>query len=76
MMPISEIHVGDQFENPMLFPNGCTFVVVDINLDEKMVKVQAIDRNANVINQPFYKKNRDRMFSESWRVFNMANRNA
>jgi len=71
MLPITEINIGDQFENPLLRPSGLTFVVIDINKSEKMVKVQAIDQNANLIREPFWKKNTDKMFSENWRVFNI-----
>lgn len=72
MMPISEINVGDQFENPLLRPYGLTFIVVDINKEEKMVKVQAFDnKKAQNYGDPFWKKNTDRMFSEHWRLFNM-----
>jgi len=69
MLPITEIHVGDQYENPFLRPNGLTFVVLEVNKDEKMIKVQAINQYAQEIGKAFWKKNTDRMFSENWRVF-------
>ena len=72
MLPITEINVGDQFENPFLRPSGLTYVVIDINKSEKMAKIQAMDRKSlKNIREPFWKKNTDRMFSESWRVFNI-----
>jgi hypothetical protein len=70
MMPISEIHVGDVYRNPM-YKNGLEFVVVDINHEEKMIEVQPVSsqsREVESIGKPFWKSNRDRMFSESWRV--------
>jgi hypothetical protein len=70
MMPISEIHVGDVYRNPM-YKNGLEFVVVDIDYEEKMIKVQPVSsqsRDVEFIGMPFWKSNRDRMFSESWRV--------
>lgn len=69
MMPISEIHVGDQYENPLFRPDGVTYVVLEVNKSEKMVKVQAVDKYAREIGKPFWKKSTDKMFSESWRVF-------
>ncbi len=69
MMPISEIYVGDQYENPLFRPDGTTYVVLDINKAEKMVKVQAISPRGQEIGKPFWKRNTDRMFSEDWRVF-------
>ena len=71
MLPITEINLGDQFENPILRPTGLTFVVIDIKTDEKMVKIQGIKNDGQVIGKPIWKKNTDRMFSESWRVFNI-----
>jgi len=72
MLPISEINIGDQFENPVHRPWGLAFIVLDINQDEKMVKVIAFDRTTQKnVREPFWKKNTDRMFCESWRVFNM-----
>jgi hypothetical protein len=70
MMPISEIHVGDVYRNPM-YKNGLEFVVIDIDYEEKMIKVQPVSsqsRDVEFIGEPFWKSNRDRMFSESWRV--------
>ncbi|MBC7350450.1 MAG: hypothetical protein H5U05_10815 [Candidatus Aminicenantes bacterium] len=69
MMPIREIHVGDVYRNPM-YDNGLEFVVVDIDFEEKMIKVQPVDSSQSrvEIGKPFWKSNRDRMFSESWRV--------
>jgi hypothetical protein len=71
MMPISEIHEGDQFENVLLRPNGLTYIVTKINKDEKMVQVQAVDSKAKSVGKPLWKSNHDRMFSEGWKVFDM-----
>ena len=67
MMPISEIHVGDVYRNPM-YKNGLEFVVVDINNEEKMIEVQPVSSQSREVGKPFWKSNRDRMFSEGWRV--------
>jgi hypothetical protein len=70
MMPISEIRIGDVYKNP-LHSDGVEFVVVDINHEEKMIEVQPVSsqsRDVEAIGKPFWKSNRDRMFSESWRV--------
>jgi hypothetical protein len=69
MMPISEIHVGDQYENPLFRPDGVTYIVLEVNKVEKMVKVQAVDKHGKMLLKPFWKRNTDRMFSEDWRVF-------
>lgn len=42
MLPICEINIGDQFEEPTLRPYGLTYIVIDINQDEKMVKLQGV----------------------------------
>ena len=41
MLPITEINVGDQFENPMLRPDSLTFIVMKIN---KLEKIKLIKR--------------------------------
>ena len=69
MLPISEIYVGDQYENPLFRPNGVTYVVVAVDKTTKMVKVQAVNPFKGVIGKPFWRRNTDRMFSEDWRVF-------
>lgn len=69
MMPISEIHVGDQYENPLFRPDGVTYIVLEVNKPEKMIKVQAVNKHGKMIGKPFWKRNTDRMFSEDWRVF-------
>jgi hypothetical protein len=66
MLPISKISEGDTFQNP-LFPDGVIFFVEEIDQTEKMVKVQCYGSKANPIGKPFWKRNTDRMFSESWR---------
>lgn len=69
MMPISEIHIGDQYEDPFTRPYGLTFIVININKKEKMVQVQAVNASGKDIGKPFWKKNTDKMFNENWRVF-------
>lgn len=67
-MPISEIRIGDVYKNP-LYADGVEFVVVSVNSEEKMVEVQAYRCSAlKPIGKPFWKSNRDRIFSECWRV--------
>lgn len=74
MLPISKINIDDQFENPLLQPYGLTFIVLDIDKDEKMVKLQSFNRSASEnVGKPIWKRNTDRMFCEAWRVFNMEN---
>lgn len=71
MMPISEIKDGDQFSNPLFRYDqilGVVFSVEKVNEPERMVLMQA--RNpytGDPIDRPFWKKNTDRMFSETWR---------
>lgn len=68
MMPITEIRVGDVYANP-LYADGIEFVVVSVNRGEKMVEVQAYRGSTlKPIGNPFWKSNRDRIFSEHWRV--------
>jgi hypothetical protein len=71
MLPITEIHEGDQFSNP-LFVNdpipGNVYVVEEVNKAEKIVKVQSYNpTKGKPIMKPFWKKSTDRIFSESWR---------
>lgn len=71
MLPISEIAVGDLFANPLWvdsYPPGVIFRVEKTVPNEKMIQVQAYNGdNGKTIMKPFWKKNTDRMFSESWR---------
>lgn len=70
-MPFSEINVGDQYQNPFHRGWGCIFCVEDKNANEKLIKVQAYGySNCKPVGNPFWKSNRDSMFSESWRIFN------
>jgi len=69
MLPVTEIYEGDQYENPLLRPNGCAFVVIEIDRGEKMIKVQPVNSRGKLVGKPFWKKNTDKMFSENWRVF-------
>ena len=71
MIPISQIQTGDLFSNP-LFSNttvpGLVYRVEDVNADEKMLLVQAYSGiDQKIIGKPFWKRNTDRIFSESWR---------
>jgi hypothetical protein len=77
MMPMKEINIGDVYENPLLYPNGLMWIVVEKNDKDKMVKVQAVSSvNSKEVGKPIWKRNSDRMFSESWRTLNMANHKA
>lgn len=68
MLPISKIKVSNMFQNP-LFRDGVVFVVEEINISEKMVKVQGRSfETYKPISKPFWVKNTNRMFSESWRI--------
>ena len=68
MIPISKIKRGDMFQNPMLKPWGLYYFVEEVDIKEKMVKVQPINpKTAEHIGKPIWKSNKDRMFSESWR---------
>jgi len=67
MLPISQIKEGDYFQNPM-FKDSLWWVVEEVVPSEKMVKVQGYGFNdGNPVGKPFWKKNTDRLFSESWR---------
>ena len=67
MMPISEIHEGDIFQNP-LFPGGVLFYAEKVNIKEKMILIQPhYCKTGMAFGKPFWKKNTDRMFSESWK---------
>jgi hypothetical protein len=69
MLPISQIKVGDMFQNPMFRGTGVIFAVEEIELKEKMVKIQSYSyKDYKPIMHPFWKKNTDRMFNESWRM--------
>lgn len=68
MLPISQIHQGDQFQNP-LFNDGVIFVVEEVVKEEKLVKVQGWSFiGLKPVGSPFWKKSSDRLFSESWRI--------
>jgi hypothetical protein len=68
MIPISQIKEGDLFQNPM-FHDGVIFAVIEVELKEKMVKIQSYSyKDFKPIMHPFWKKNIDRMFNESWRM--------
>lgn len=67
MLPIDNIRTGNQFQNP-LFPDGVIFYVEEVNYKEKMIKIQSYSFNScRPVGKPFWKKNTDRMFNESWR---------
>ena len=71
MMPISEIHVGDMFANPLWVNStsqGNVYFVEEVNEKEKMVKVQCYAGSTmKPLMAPFWKNNTDRMFAEAWR---------
>ena len=71
MLPITDIKEGDAFANPLWVnctPQGNIYRVEKVNIDEKMVLVQAYSGSKlEPLLKPFWKKNTDRMFSESWR---------
>lgn len=70
MIPISKIKVSDQFQNPMFAPEDVIYMVEDIDAKEKVVLIQGYSAQSAVpISSPFWKRNTDRIFSESWRVF-------
>lgn len=65
-MPISKIKVGDMFRDP--YNGGPIYVVEEINIEEKLIKVQAFySRTLKPIKTPFWERSSDRMFSEDWR---------
>lgn len=71
MMPLSEINIGDVFSNPMHrgFGNlsGLEWYVADKK--DGMVKMQPMSYFGDTtVLKPIWKRNSDRMFSESWRV--------
>ena len=69
MLPIKRINIGDIFQNP-LFKDGVLFVVEDVDIFEKIVKVQPhYFKNGMPLGSPIWKSNRDRMFNESWLYF-------
>ena len=64
MMPITEFYVGQQFED--VYPrDGLIYVVQEINLEEKMVKVQAYTFSGKTIGAPFWKESSCDLFSVS-----------
>ena len=71
MIPISEIKEGDIFSNPAYAgyaAAGVLYRVERVNTAEKMVLIQAYAANTcSPVLKPFWKSNKDRMFSESWR---------
>jgi hypothetical protein len=69
MMPFSKINVGDMYVNPMHSGDGCEYIVLEKEEKEKMILVQSVSpKTGEAILQPFWKKNSDRIFQESWRV--------
>lgn len=73
MMPMTEINIGDIFLNPMHRGfgklSGLQWCVVEKNDAERMIKLQATRfETGEPFGHPIWKKNKDRMFSESWRV--------
>lgn len=71
MMPISQINIGDIFQNPMYGYEGLMWAVEEVNIKEKMIKIQAYNTKTGLpYSRPIWKKNSDRMFTESWRRYN------
>jgi hypothetical protein len=69
MLPISQIEVGDQFQNPM-FRDGNINVVMEVDTGERMVKIQSYGfKDGSPIMKPFWVKNTHQMFQESWRTW-------
>ncbi len=77
MMPISEIHEGDMFANPLWVNSntmGNIYCVEAVYKEEKLVRVQCYAGSTmKPLMAPFWKKNTDRMFSEAWRYGRGAN---
>ena len=74
MMPFSEINVGDMFSNPLHRGfgklSGLEWLVMEKNEKEKMILVQGVSyATMEPVLKPIWKSNKDRMFSEFWRVF-------
>lgn len=74
MMPFSEINIYDKFQNPMHRGfgelSGLEWMVIEKNEKEKLVKVQGCSyATGDLIGAPIWKKPSDRMFSDSWKVF-------
>lgn len=72
MMPICKINVGDIYSDPLHRGYG-EFSGDEFHVIEKcedMVKVQAVSyKTLELVGSPVWKKHTDRMFCESWRVF-------
>ncbi len=73
MIPMSDIQLGDVFSNPIHRGygalSGCEWFVTEINPRERMIKLQAMSyKDGKPIGQPVWKRNTDRMISESWRI--------
>lgn len=62
------INIGDRFGNPVFKLNGPKYEVVDINKDEKTIKVQLINKYDRTVGDPMWKKNTETMFTENWRI--------
>ena len=72
MSPISKIKEGDIYCNPYTGLSGVQYIVIEVNIPEKLVLVQGYSPapNCKPVYNSFWKKNSNRMFSPSWKVFN------
>lgn len=73
MIPYSQINIGDVFSNPLHRNfgkfSGLKFCVVEKNDAEKMIKIQGVSSSTmDLCGEAFWKRNTDRLFSESWRT--------
>jgi len=69
MIPINEIKEGDLFSNPLFLPHvGVVYRVERVSVKDKMVLLQG---HSGTTGKPVlglcWKRNTDRIFSESWR---------
>ena len=71
MMPLSEIHSGDIYSNPLMrgFGNLSGLEWHVIEKQGGLVKLQAMSVRGDFVSSPIWKRSSDRMFCESWRVF-------
>ena len=69
MMPLSEIHQGDIYTNPMHRPDGISFLVEEKK--DGLIKIQAYSRppECKAISKPYWKKPKDSMFCPGWKIF-------
>jgi len=69
MLPIDNIRPGNQFQNPLFRGWGIVWYVEEVKEKERMIKLQGYSYpTCSPVGTPIWKKNTDRMFSESWRI--------